>query len=216
MKLLLTALAGLALATALPAQTADVTLWVTLGDSDQLVEVDPHSFQVVDARSGRITGQIPIGNDPNQMTLTRDGRFAYVPVQGDNAVAVVQLDPLRLVKTLPSPAGPHDATTSPDGTRIYVGAQYGAGIVEIDPATQLVVRTIPTPEGVRPLRPSPDGKSLYVALSNLLGFAVVDAGSGTITRRVELGTLPEGVPAPYKDTWLGSGPKRIAIGRKPR
>jgi YVTN family beta-propeller protein len=229
------ALACALVATSLAAQTPAVTLWVTLGDSDQLVEVDPFSyrelrrikvdpkphglavsedgsrvylasdrtgnFQVVDARAGRIIGQIPIGNDPNQMTLTRDGKFAYVPVRGDNKIAVVELDPLRLVKLLPSPPGPHDAYTSADGSRIYVGAQYGNAIVVIDPKTQSVLYTIPTAEGVRPLRPSADGKTLYVALSNLIGFVVVDPETRQVTRRLELGTIPEGVPQPYKDTW---------------
>ena len=231
-------LVGLLVATAptpLHAQTSDITLWVTLGDSDQLVEVDPYSyrelrrikvdprphglavsadgstvylasdktgnFQVVDARSGRITGQIPLGTDPNQMTLTKDGRFAYVPIRGDSKIAVVQLDPLRLVKLLPSPAGPHDAYTSADGTRIYVGAQFGNAISVIDAATQSVLHTIPTTAGVRPLEPSEDGKTIYVALSNLLGFVVVDPATRRVTRRVELGTLPEGVPQPFRDTW---------------
>jgi YVTN family beta-propeller protein len=232
---LLPFLAGLLVATGLPAQTPGLSLWVTLGDSDQLVEVDPYSyreirrikvdprphglaisedgstvylasdktgnFQVIDARSGRITGQIPIGNDPNQMTLTRDGRFAYVPLRGDGKIAVVQLDPLRLVKLLPSPAGPHDAYTSADGTRIYVGAQFGTGIVVIDPATQSVLHTIPTTAGVRPLEPSADGKTIYAALSKLLGFVVVDPAARRVTRRVELGSLPEGMPQPYRDTW---------------
>lgn len=218
-----------------PAQARNVTLWVTLGDSDQLVEVDPYSFevlrrikvdqrphglaaspdgrkvylasdktgnfQVVDVRRGAVVGQIPIGNDPNQMTLTKDGRFAYVPIRGDSKIAVVQLNPLRLVKTLPSPAGPHDAYTSADGKRIYVGAQYGSAISVIDPATQSVLHTIPTEAGVRPLEPSRDGKTIYVALSRLLGFVVVDPATRKVTRRVELGTLPEGVPEPYKETW---------------
>ena len=214
---------------------AQSTLWVTLGDSDQLVEVDPISFQeirrirvdqrphglavsrdgskvylasdktgnfqVVDVKRGAVVAQIPIGNDPNQMTLTKDGRFAFVPMRGEGKIAVVQLDPLRLVKKLPSPAGPHDAYTSADGTRIYVGAQFGTGIVVIDPATQSVLHVIPTPEGVRPLRPAPDGRTLYVALSNLLGFVVIDVETRKIIRRVELGTLPEGVPQPYRATW---------------
>lgn len=221
--------------TALAGQDRDLTLWVTLGDSDQLVEVDPWTygeirrikvdprphglavsadggtvylasdrtgnFQVIDVRTGRITGQINIGNDPNQMTLTKDGKFAYVPVRGDSKIAVVQLDPLKLVKLLPSPAGPHDAYTSADGTRIYVGAQYGSAISVIDPATQSVLYTIPTADGVRPLEPSADGKTIYVALSNLLGFVVVDPVARKVTRRVELGTLPDGVPQPYKNTW---------------
>jgi DNA-binding beta-propeller fold protein YncE len=235
MKLPLSALAGLLVASALSAQAPAISLWVTLGDSDQLVEVDPFgyreirrikvdpkphglavsadgskvylasdktgNFQVIDARSGRITGQIPIGNDPNQMTLTRDGRFAYVPMRGESTIAVVQLDPLRLVKKLPAPAGPHDAYTSADGTRIYVGAQFGTGIVVVDPATQSVLHTIPTTEGVRPLEPSEDGKTIYVALSKLLGFVVVDPATRRVTRRVELGSLPEGMPQPYRDTW---------------
>ena len=223
-------------ATTLGAQARDnVTLWVTLGDSDQLVEVDPYTyrelrritvdpkphglaisadgskvylasdktgnFQVVDVRSGKITAQIKVGNDPNQMTLTKDGKFAYVPLRGDSKIAVVQLDPLRLVKLLPSPAGPHDAYTSEDGKRIFVGAQFGTGIVVIDPATQSVLHVIPTTAGVRPIRPAPDGKTLYVALSNLLGFSVVDIETGRETRRVTLGTKPEGIPQPYRDTW---------------
>lgn len=233
-KRLLPCLAGLLIATARPAQSPELSLWVTLGDSDQLVELDPYTyreirrikvepkphglaisgdgsrlyvasdktgiFQVIDARSGRITAQLPLGNDPNQMTLSRDGRFAYVPMRGESKIAVVQLDPLRLVKKLPAPAGPHDAYTAADG-RIYIGAQYGGAITVIDPATQSVLHNIPMPAGVRPLEPSDDGKLIYVALSKLLGFVVVDLASQRITRRVELGTLPEGLPQPYKDTW---------------
>jgi YVTN family beta-propeller protein len=213
----------------------DVTLWVTLGDIDQLVEVDaytfeeirritvdpkPHglaasadgskiylasdrtgNFQVVDARTGRVSAQIHLGTDPNQMTLTRDGRFAYVPMRGEDAVAVVRLDPLALVKKIPMDKGPHDAYTGAGGRRIYVGAQFGRSIGVFDPDSESLVQQIPTGDGVRPMQPTRDGKLLYAALSNLLGFVVVDPWKGAVTRRVELGTLPEGVPAPYLETW---------------
>jgi YVTN family beta-propeller protein len=208
---------------------------VTLGDSDQLVEVDPYTFaelrrikteprphglavssdgsrvyvasdktgnfQVIDARRGAVVAQIPIGNDPNQMTLTKDGRYAYVPLRGESKIAVVQLEPLRLLKKLPSPPGPHDAYTSADGKQIYVGAQFGNAIVVIDPARQVVTHNIPTTAGVRPLEPSRDGRTMYVALSKLLGFVTVDLSTRRVTRRVELGTLPEGLPEPYRETW---------------
>lgn len=221
-------------AVALPAaQTDDVTFWVTLGDSDQLVEMDaftfkeirrittdprPHglaasadgtkiyigsdrtgNFQIIDALSGRITAQVPLGKDPNQMTLTPDGRFAYVPMRGEDSVAVVQLDPLRLIKKIPTPKGPHDAYAS--GRQIYVGAQFGNAIAVIDPDSQSLAHTIQTSDGVRPLEPTRDGKVLYAALSNLLGFVVVDPQTRTVTKRVELGTLPEGLPEPYLRTW---------------
>ena len=217
------------------AQPRKPTLWVTLGDSDQLVEVDAYTFheirrikvdqkvhglaisadgskayitsdktgrfQVVDLKRGRVLTSILVGTDLNQLTLTRDGRFAYIPIRGENKIAVVQLNPVKLLKKLPSPAGPHDAYTSADGTRIYVGAQYGSAIVVIDPAKQSVLYTIPTTSGVRPLEPAHDGKTMFVALSRLLGFTVVDLETSRTTRRVVLGTLPEGVPEPYKETW---------------
>lgn len=212
----------------------NVTLWITLGDSDQLVEVDPYTFketrrittdpklhglatsadgskiyvasdrtgnlQVIDARRGVIVEQIHLGTDPNQLTLTRDGRFAYVPMRGEDAIAVVQLEPLKLIKKIPCAKGPHDAYTSADGTRVLVGAQYGSAIIVIDPATQTLLYTLPTSDGVRPMALTKDGRTVYAALSNLMGFVVADIEKG-VTRRIELGTLPEGLPKPYLDTF---------------
>src|ERR1044071_8055784 len=177
-------LASLLLATTLHAQTPASSLWVTLGDSDQLVEMDPYTFreirritvethphglaispdgsrvytasektghfQVIDARSGKTIAMIPLGNDPNQLTLSTDGRYAFVPMRGESKIAVVQLDPLKLLTKLPAPAGPRARATSP------------------------------------PRAP----------LSKLRSVVGVDLASGKVTRTVELGTLPEGVPPP--------------------
>jgi YVTN family beta-propeller protein len=212
----------------------DVTLWVTLGDSDQLVEVDPYAFkevrritvdpkihglqisadgskvyvasdrtgrfQVIDARKGVITEQIELGTDPNQLTLTKDGKFAYVPMRGEDAIAVVQLEPLKLLKKIPVPKGPHDAYTSADGRRIVIGAQYGSAIIVIDPEKQSLLYTLPTADGVRPLALTKDGRTVFAALSNLIGFVVADIEKG-VTRTVELGKLPDGMPKPFLDTF---------------
>jgi YVTN family beta-propeller protein len=210
-------------------------LWVTLGDSDELVEVDPATlaisrriktdprphglaaskdgsrvyvasdktgnFQVVDAREGRVLSQIHVGDDPNQMTLTADGRFAFVPLRGEDQVAVVHLDPLAVVKRIRSPKRPHDAYTSADGRRIYVGTLAGNTVSVFDPEEQTLLHDIKAKDGVRPIEIARDGRTLYAALSNLLGFVVVDPEKRAVTRTVELGKLPEGVPQPYLDTY---------------
>lgn len=210
-------------------------LWVTLGESDELVEVDPATyaigrriktdprphglaasadgskvyvasdktgnFQVVDVKQGRVVGQVHVGDDPNQMTLTKDGRFAFQPLRGEDKIAVVQLDPLKLVKKIVCPKRPHDAYTSADGKRIYVGTLAGNTVSVLDPDQQTLLYDIGTKDGVRPLEITKDGKTLYVALSNLIGFVVVDTATKAVTRTVELGKLPEGVPQPYLDTY---------------
>jgi YVTN family beta-propeller protein len=227
-------LAAAALSTPAVVAQQDVTLWITLGDIDQLVEADPYTFkeirritvdpklhglafsadgskvylasdrtgnfQVVDVRKGAVVEQINIGTDPNQMALTRDGRLAFVPMRGENAVAVVQLQPLALLKKIPMDKGPHDAYLSADGARVYVGAQFGRSMAVIDVATQTLLYSLPTVDGVRPIRVSKDNRTLYVALSNLIGFTIMDTEKG-LRRRVELATLPDGVPKPYLDTF---------------
>src|SRR5262249_2649617 len=99
---------------------------------------------------------------------------------------------------------PHDAYTTSDGSRIYIGAQFGNAILVIDTVSQSLLHTIPTADGVRPLEPAHDGKTVYAALSNLLGFIVVDPMTRQVKRRAALGTLPDGVPPPYLDTWTHS------------
>lgn len=225
---------ALALGVGVPAGQSDVTLWITLGDVDQLVEADPYTFkeirritvdpkphglsisadgskvylasdrtgnfQVVDVHKGVVSEQIHVGTDPNQMALTHDGRLAYVPLRGENAVAVVQLTPLKLLKKIPMDKGPHDSYTSADGSRVFVGAQFGRSIAVIDAAKQELLYPIETADGVRPMALTKDGRTVYAALSNLIGFVVADVEKG-VTRRVELGTLPEGLPRPYLDTF---------------
>lgn len=210
-------------------------LWVTLGESDELVEVDPATlgvlrriktdprphglaasadgskvyvgsdktgnFQVVDVKLGKVVAQVHVGDDPNQMTLTKDGRFAFVPLRGEHQVAVVQLDPLAVVKKIPSPKRPHDAYTSADGKRIYVGTLEGNTVSVFDPDRQALLHDIKTQDGVRPLEITKDGKTIYAALSNLIGFVVIDTAKQAVTRTVELGKLPEGLPQPYLDTY---------------
>jgi YVTN family beta-propeller protein len=210
-------------------------LWVTLGDSDELVEVDPQSFailrriktdprphglaasadgskvyvgsdktgnfQVIDARLGKVVGQVHVGDDPNQMTLTKDGGTAFVPLRGEHQIAVVQLEPLALLKKIPSPRRPHDAYTSADGRRVYVGTLEGNTVSVFHPERREKLHDIPTRDGVRPMEISRDGRTVYAALSNLIGFVVIDPEKQAVTRTVELDKLPEGVPQPYLDTY---------------
>ncbi len=214
----------------------ETTLYVTLGESDQLALVDPWNFkvkrtikidprphglnaspdgekiyltsevtgnlQVIDAAKGEILGNIHVGHDPNQLAVTPDGKLAFVPLRGEAAVAVVELEPeLKLVRRLSVPEMPHNIYTSADGRRAYVGCIRGSAIVVIDTAAREVAATIQMPGGVRPMALKRDGSLIYVALSRLHGFAVFDPLARRIINQVELPRLPEGTPRPFLDTY---------------
>ena len=102
------------------------------------------------------------------MTLTRDGRFAYVPMRGEDSVAIVQLDPLTAGEE--DPDEPRARTTpirSADGSRIYVGAQYGNAVAVFDPATQDAAAPDSDRRRRAPIAITDDGRTIYAALSRL-------------------------------------------------
>jgi DNA-binding beta-propeller fold protein YncE len=61
---------ALLLAGSLSAQSPDLSLWVTLGDSDQLVEVDPLSY--------RELRRITVDPRPHGLAISSDGSKVYL------------------------------------------------------------------------------------------------------------------------------------------
>ena len=45
----------------------------------------------------KLLGQIPVGHSPNWVTLTPDGKFAYISLAGANSVAVIDIKAAKLV-----------------------------------------------------------------------------------------------------------------------
>jgi YVTN family beta-propeller protein len=178
-------------------------LYVTVEDTGELVAVDAQSHQIL--------ARVPVGHEPNQLTITRDGRFAYVPLRGEASVAVVDLGistgaDLRLqpkvIKRIPIGEWPHNSYTGQTTGQIYVATFRGKKIHVFDPAKHELLFEIEFPGEVRPVALSKDETRAYVAQSDFHGFLVTDVAARRVIGRVELPALPPGTPEPYLKTYV--------------
>ncbi|MEU0391893.1 cytochrome D1 domain-containing protein [Streptomyces sp. NPDC006208] len=141
---------------------------------------------------------IRVGDSPQGVAMSLDGRRGYVANLGSGSVSVINTltnrtedHPIRVGKN------PRDVAVSPDRRQVYV-TNYGSDSVSvIDTLTNRVDRTIPvgsTPAGVTVSR---DGRWVYVTLSrsgSVRGsVSVIDTLTNRVDRTIPVGKDPQGV-----------------------
>ena len=84
--------------------------------------------EIFDTRSGNFSAYIPVGDNPNDMCITRNGRNLFVANANDNSVSVIDLKLRKVIETLNAamyPNSPEGSTTnsvalSADDKDLYV------------------------------------------------------------------------------------------------
>src|SRR5258707_15293178 len=116
-----------------------------------------HTLLVIDPDNRRELARIVVGVNGHEVMVSKDGRFAYVPIYGNSGVGrpgtdgstidVIDLQERKLAATidLGKPLRPHRAEFGPDGLR-YVTAEMANSVDVIDPSTRQVLAEIPTCE----------------------------------------------------------------------
>ena len=82
-------------------------LYVSLWGGDKVAVVDPERLQ--------IKATIDVGSNPNDMTLTKDGKFLYVANGNDNSVSVIETSSQKVIEVFSSalyPNSPAGSTTN--------------------------------------------------------------------------------------------------------
>jgi YVTN family beta-propeller protein len=159
-----------------------------IGDSGEVIAISPLTDQVM--------WRVAVDGMPHHMTVTRDGRFIFVPLYNGIWVAVIDVEKRAVVDKIGVGYGSHVTRLSPDGKRLYVGSMMNDHISIIDIETRKLVKQISFDDGVRPFDITSDEKWLFAQRSRLHGFDVVDLTAGKVARTVKLPALPEGVRLP--------------------
>jgi len=156
-----------------------------------------HTLLVVDPENRRELAKISVGVNGHEVIVSKDGRFAYVPIYGNAGVGrpgtdgstidVIDLQGRKLAATidLGKPLRPHRAEFGPDGL-LYVTAELANAVGVIDPSTRKLVAEIPTGE--------PQSHMLVLSLDGHRGYtANVSAGSVSVldlVKRNLIATIP--------------------------
>jgi YVTN family beta-propeller protein len=151
---------------------------------------------VVDAKTRLVTKKIALTGRPNNISISKDGRFVYVGIVSDpGAVEVIDTTTLERVKSIPTAGGIHNVYVTPDNRYVLAGSIAGKKLTVIDAKTNEPLWTLFS-EGIRPIAfdTNADGstKRLFVQLSEVHGFAIVDFAQRKEVGRVMLPEIPEG------------------------
>ncbi len=148
-----------------------------------------------------VVATIPVGNNPQGVAVTPDGKHAYVTNESttSGSVSVIRTATNTVVATIPVGAGAVAVAFTPDGTLAYVSSFFDHNISVIDTATKKVVATVtlPVKDGPQGIATTPNGKHAYVAnnaspkVSNL---SVIDTATNTVVATVPFPT-PGDVPS---------------------
>jgi YVTN family beta-propeller protein len=149
-----------------------------------------------------------IGPEPNQLAVTPDGKFAYVPVN-DGHYEVIDLAKGKIVERIFVGSGsrPHNTLCSADGKHAYL-APMGSPkrVFVVDTSNHKVVGEIPFSDVVRPVALSADEKRLYANVDGLVGIEVADVAERKKIHRV---------PAELTDAQKKAASRSHGIGVRP-
>ena len=132
----------------------------------------------------------PVGEHPAHVVVDAAGRYAFVSLSGENAVAVVDLKKNELVRSIGTGAFPHGLRISPDGREIYVANVKDNSVSVLDTTTLTELKRIPV--GVTPVQVGfvPDGSRVYVSLRDANGVAAIDTKTRSVISTIEVGRNP--------------------------
>ncbi len=151
-------------------------LYVTGEGRGELLTIDPYTDRVI--------RRVKTGPEPNQLAVTPDGSFAYVPVN-DGHWEVYALADGKLVDRIFTGGRPHNTLVSRDGRHVYLAPMGDPHKVTIiDAASRRAIGEIPFSSVVRPIALARDEKRFYAEVDGLIGIEVADVPSRKMIHRV--------------------------------
>src|SRR5688572_18434135 len=96
---------------------------------------------VVDVKSGKLLRIIPGGSDPEQLAVSRDGRWLFVANEDVAQTSVIDASDGRVIATIPVGVEPEGVDLSPDGRFVYVTSEADNEVSVIDAVAPKLITT---------------------------------------------------------------------------
>lgn len=157
-------------------------------------------IEVIDTKYNNVINSIPVGNeilraDPLDISITPNGKFAYISNFASNNVTVIDTRTNTVADTVISASfvRPQGVAITPNGRYVYIMNAVGDTVSVIDIKTNTVVDTIAV--GHTPLDAdiTPDGKYVYVTNYESNSVSVICTRYNTVIDIIAVGEGPDGI-----------------------
>lgn len=168
------------------------------------------ALSIVDVATKKVIARLPTGKNPHEVTVSRDGKLAYVSDYGNqtpgDSLTILDLTTQKPVKTvkLEGLQRPHGIVEQ--GGKIYFTLEANETVARYDPVAGKVDWQAKTGQKVsHMLAVAPDGKTLYTANIGSDSVTAIAIPAGTATH-VATGKGPEGIAlSPNgKEVWVAN------------
>lgn len=163
---------------------------------------DAGQASIVDLGSGSVRAHVPVGGEPEGVTVAPAGELVYVTSEADAHVAVIDPRSAQVIATIPTGLRPRAIAFTSDGAIGLVTGEADRSITRIDGRTHAALGRITLPaEGSAPIGPRPMGVAMarddrvaYVSTGRGGSVAVIDVLAGKVARVIaDVGPRPWGI-----------------------
>jgi YVTN family beta-propeller protein len=156
---------------------------------------EPVAKRIASVDRPTVAGTIKVGNEPEGLVVSPDGRTVYVANQSSHVLSIVDVA-TRKVSSVALRDTPRFVTTSRDGKLVFVSMYEtdlsGSGVAVVDAADHKVLRNLATGPQPYALSIGPDGK-LWVPIHSAGRVEIYDPGTMKADGRITTPPNPHSV-----------------------
>jgi YVTN family beta-propeller protein len=160
-------------------------------DDDDKVQADKSAdgIGLVDAVTKTFLRKIPAGSDPEQFTLSADGKLIYIANEDVGAATILDTTTGKVVTFIPVSREPEGVGLSPDEKFFYVSCETAGDVFAIDTKTYKVIGHIQVHPRPRSIAFLPDGSRAFIPSESVGELNVIGTSNHSVLKVI---TLPKG------------------------
>ncbi|HXG65274.1 MAG TPA: beta-propeller fold lactonase family protein [Blastocatellia bacterium] len=171
---------------------------VVTPDAKKIYTANIGSDTVTVIQPGAVAGtakiaQIAVGQGPEGIDLSPDGRELWVAHRNDGKLSIIDTATDKIKEVITAGRFPIRVKFTPDGRRVLVSNAQGNEVAVFDAATRKEVKRIPVGAVPVGILITPDGRRAFVAATQANKVSVINLEDLTLTGSIEPGREPDGM-----------------------
>lgn len=117
----------------------------------------------------------------------------WITNEKDNSISVIDVDSLKVVRTIPTGKRPRGIIFAKDYSVVYICASDSDAVQVMDPETGDILHDLPSGDDPEQFILHPDNRHLFIANEDDAVATVVDVSSRQVVAQIDVGIEPEGM-----------------------